>query len=262
MNIQKISITREDKPENISYHSKISYIKKQLNDSEIIHLSAANALDIRYDKAEITRIMSRKDTKFICGILNFPSKGPLIEEVFYNILSNPFVAGDSGRRFKNNKKPSSKLYSAVDISVFNLFLKKDFFLNLDDDISVSDLHKALFVLYTKEPSMGLFFPAAELDLPIRTLNELLFEATCSMRYGRNPFLSAGFWIAFISGMIISFFFDPMEYFIDAYLIYLIVTSFVLSNWSFVTFFHYLFFIPFIHIFNAIAAVKALIKKGK
>ncbi|MCD6579909.1 glycosyltransferase [bacterium] len=213
---------------------------------------------------------SNKDTDILGGPQLLPQEGPQMEEIYYDILSTPVLSGNSAPRF--SKRGERRVTNDSELIFSNIAIRKKVFSeigNLNENIYPNALnaflHKAkkrgCKIIYDPK-----FFVEKQMKLSVIKFIKTIFKSG----FGRGIQTKKDFksinifkflFILFAPLFIMGFFIDPLEYILFAYFLFDILIAMLLSNWSFFTFFHYLFLIPIFHFTGSIGIFFGLFLKN-
>ncbi len=213
----------------------------------------------------------KSGTDILGGPSVIPDEGGTLEEVFYNIFSTNLVVGRLASRYKERGKrrrtDEGELIlcnMAVRRSLFDDLggFAEDLYPNEENEFIQRALKKKANVIY--EPS---FTVKKTLDIKAGEFIALLLKygrgrGMQTRRYFKTTNILKLAPVLFIPVIAVSLIVKPLEYIFDLYLIYLLALSMVLSGWSFLTFFHYLLFIPATHMFYGLGILAGLFSKAK
>jgi len=219
----------------------------------------------------IKKEFKNNDVDILGGPQILPEKGPLMEEIYYDILSYPPLVGKTASRYykrgKRRKSDEGELIlsnMAVRKNVFSRvgFFNEKLYPNEENDF-LKRAEKAGFNI--------IYNPDFAVEKPMKLSVFGFLKQTFKYGFGRGfqtkrkPTFSnvlKFLFIFFTPLFIASFFITSLDYFLFAYILYDITIAMILSNWSFWTFFHYLFLIPLFHNSYSIGILFGLFSKNK
>ncbi len=200
-----------------------------------------------------------------------PEKGPTIEEVYYHILSMPLIVGGISSRYTEIGK--RRRSGEGELILCNMAVRKQFFQDLNgfpEDLYPNEENAFLVMAKRKKANIiynPVFTVEKAMKLKINEFIKLIFKygkgrGNQTRRYPSTVNIIKLLTVFFLPLIIFSIIYDPAEYIFDAYLIYDIILAFLLSNWTFYTFFHYLLLIPLTHSTYGIGIVVGLFSGSK